>query len=125
MLSNPARAWRAPVGLLAVAALTAPVSAGDSATLWGYGVKPCSAFVAAAADVPDALRDAEHARYREWLAGLVSGLNLATASDVLRGAELDAALARIRAQCEKTPEADFFSVSLDLIKSLSGEDRRP
>ena len=118
MLSIPM--WSAPAKAALVCSLlaAAPVTAADSATLWGYGVKPCSAFVAAAADVPDAVRDAEYGLYREWLAGLVSGLNLATASDVLRGAELDAALSRIRAACEKSPDADFFSASLDLIKSL-------
>jgi hypothetical protein len=97
--------------------------AAEVATLWGYGVKPCSAFLAAAPEVPDTLRDAEYRLYREWLAGLVSGLNLATDSDVLRGAELEAALTRIRAECRKSPGSDFFSASLGLIKSLSKEGR--
>jgi len=102
--------------------------AGDSPTLWGYGVKPCSAFLATApaAGVPAELGDADYLRYREWLAGLVSGLNLATGADVLNGAELDAALTRVRAQCKDHPSDDFFNARLTLIKSLktSGRDRK-
>ena len=88
--------------------------------LWGYGVKPCPAFLAAAPGegTPTALADPEYLRYREWLAGLVTGLNLATGRDVLLGAELDAALLRIRASCQSQPEDDFFNASLRLVRSL-------
>lgn len=88
--------------------------------LWGYGVKPCPAFLAAAPGegAPAALADPEYLRYREWLAGLVTGLNLATGRDVLLGAELDAALLRIRASCQSQPEDDFFNASLRLVRSL-------
>jgi hypothetical protein len=99
--------------------------AGDAPTLWGYGVKPCSAFLttAPAAGVPAELGDADYLRYREWLAGLVTGLNLATGSDVLAGAELDGALTRIRAHCKDHPGDDFFNASLALIKSLKASGR--
>jgi hypothetical protein len=88
--------------------------------LWGYGVKPCGDFLASApADsAPADLADEDYLRYREWLAGLVTGLNLATGRDVLGGAELDAALIRIRASCKAHPRDDFFNASLRLVRSL-------
>jgi hypothetical protein len=89
--------------------------------LWGYGVKPCRDFLAAAPseNAPTAVGGFEYLHYREWLAGLISGLNLATASDVLAGAELDAALTRIRARCQSNPGEDFFNASMALVKSLN------
>lgn len=88
--------------------------------LWGYGVQTCSAFLATTPGdlIPTALADEDYLRYREWLAGLVTGLNLATGRDVLRDAELDAAMLRIRALCKDHPEDDFFNASLRLVRSL-------
>lgn len=87
--------------------------------LWGYGVKRCRDLIAVAPAVgTESVANAELGRYREWLAGLVTGLNLATGLDVLKGAELEAALTRIRGHCEGHPEDDFFNASLGLIKSL-------
>lgn len=96
------------------------VMAAGTPTLWGYGVKTCPNFVAAAPPdgVSNNLAGDDFPRYREWLAGLVTGLNLATGTDVLRGAELDAALTRIRAYCKDHPRDDFFNASLSLFKSL-------
>jgi hypothetical protein len=88
--------------------------------LWGYGMKSCSEFLAAAP--PDILSlplaDEDYRRYREWLAGLVTGLNLTTGRDVLRDAELDAAMVRVRTLCAAHPDDDFFNASLRLIRSL-------
>lgn len=108
--------------------LTARWAAAEGPTLWGYGVKSCGDFLAMT-PVPgaEAVGNEELVRYREWLAGLVSGLNLATGLDVLRGAELEAALTRIRAHCQDRPQDDFFNASLALIKSLGttpGEARK-
>lgn len=88
--------------------------------LWGYGVKSCASFleVAPAAGTPVAVTGEEYLRYREWLAGLISGLNLATGADVLRGAELDAALTRVQANCKETPSDDFFNASMRLVQAL-------
>ena len=88
--------------------------------LLGYGMKSCGAFVAAAprAGTPDGVADEEYLRYREWLSGFVTGLNLATGRDVLQGAEIDAALIRIRASCQDHPGDDFFNSSLRLVRSL-------
>lgn len=91
--------------------------------VWGAGTKPCSDFLASsAADLTvtpiTGLAGEGYRAYREWLAGLVTGLNLATGRDVLQGAELDAAMIRIRANCERHPADDFFNASMRLIKSL-------
>jgi hypothetical protein len=110
-----------------VALAAGPVANGLAAeagapVLWASGVKPCSDFLASAPADPAAqsIAGESYRRYREWLAGLVTGLNLATGQDVLRGAELDAAMIRIRANCERYPQDDFFNASLRLIKSLGG-----
>lgn len=117
---------RSPIALgpflalgLALTTLAPRCAAAEGPTLWGYGVKSCEDLVAA---VPEAGAElggnAEYPRYREWLAGLVSGLNLATGLDVLKGAELEAALTRVRAHCQDHPQDDFFNASLTLLKSL-------
>jgi hypothetical protein len=104
---------------LALTPLASRWAAAEGPTLWGYGVKSCGEFFAAApAAGAEAAGNAEYPRYREWLAGLVSGLNLATGLDVLKGAELEAALTRIRAHCQDHPQDDFFNASLALVKAL-------
>lgn len=104
---------------LALGLTTVGVTAGPA--VWGYGVKPCRDFLAAVPgdNAPVAVGSIEYLRYREWLAGLITGLNLATAADVLGGAELDAALNSIRARCQARPGDDFFSASMNLVRSLS------
>ncbi len=125
------RGTRPAVAALLAAIIAAPWTgrlphAAPAATLWGYGVKSCGDFVAAApgADTPAAVGSEDYLRYREWLAGLVTGINLATASDVLRGAELEAALGRIRTHCKAHPNDDFFNASMTLIRTL-GRDKSP
>ena len=100
-----------------------PAHAAPAPTLWGYGVKSCSDFLTTApgAGASAALAADEYLRYREWLAGLVTGINLTTASDVLRGAELDAAMGRIRIHCQAHPQDDFFNAAMVLIRSLRGD----
>lgn len=124
--------WRSTIGLLAplVAVVTlagAPATglAQGAPILWGLGVKPCSDFLASAPADPDAqgIAGEHYRRYREWLSGLVTGLNLATGRDVLAGAELDAAMTRVRANCERRPNEDFFNASMRLIRSLGAIER--
>jgi hypothetical protein len=125
MTEKPSRTVRQPgatalwIALgLALALGTGPAAAAP--TLWGYGVKSCGDYLAAspAQGAPAAIVGPEYARYREWLAGLVTGLNLATGTDVLAGAELDAALTRIRAHCKDRPADDFFNASMSFIRAL-------
>ncbi|QGU33717.1 hypothetical protein [Thermochromatium tepidum] len=88
--------------------------------LWGQGVKSCAAYLASlpGPGTPVEIASEEYRLYRQWLAGLVTGLNLAVGHDVLKGGELDAAMLRIGSLCEKQPQEDFFNTSLRLIRSL-------
>ncbi len=88
--------------------------------IWGYGVKTCANFLAAAdgRDAGDELQDLEYLRYQDWLTGFVTGLNLAMGKDVLVGADIDSALRRIQAYCRGHEQEDVFMASMDLIRML-------
>lgn len=124
------RLLRGPIfSMLLGAALTVgPLGSAFAAgapVLWGAGVKPCSDFLATAPADPTAqvIAGEGYRRYREWLSGLVTGLNLATGRDVLKGAELDAAMIRIRANCERHPNDDFFNAAMRLVRSLDDPNK--
>jgi hypothetical protein len=107
-VSLPVRAAESPAERLAMPAL------------WGQGAKSCAAYLSSrpGPGTPAGIASEEYRLYRQWLAGLVTGLNLAVGRDVLAGGELDAAMLRIGALCEKQPQEDFFNTSLRLIRSL-------
>lgn len=110
------------LSLLAFALLAGTVteSRAESRPLWGYGVKGCDAFLAAAEGAAGSEASGlEYRRYEDWLTGFVSGLDLATGMDVLRGADIDTALRRIRAYCGGHREEDFFTATMDLLRMLS------
>ena len=128
--ANHRRGLAAPLLLAAsLAVLTGPVLAArpktaapvDAPPLWGLGVKGCDAFLATAkgwdqgvdADI------AEYSRYQDWISGFISGLNLATGDDVLRGAGIDGAMRQVRAYCTSRREADFFNATMGFVRSLS------
>lgn len=116
----PTRKLILVIGLLLLAVMAAPAVAAKEPPLWGYGVKSCKDYAgtAAAAAAGDVLAGTERKRYREWLAGFLSGLNLATGQDNLRGAKLDKAMERIQAHCEGHPDQDFFNATMDLVRTL-------
>ncbi len=111
------------LSLLAVALLAGTVTEAqaESRPLWGYGVKGCGDFLAAAegAAAGSEASGLEYRRYEDWLTGFVSGLDLATGMDVLRGADIDTALRRIHAYCGGHREEDFFTATMDLLRMLS------
>ena len=128
--ANHRRGLAAPLLLAAsLAVLTGPVLAArpktaapvDAPPLWGLGVKGCETFLATAkgwdqgvdADI------AEYSRYQDWISGFISGLNLATGDDVLRGAGIDGAMRQVRAYCTAHREADFFNATMGFVRSLS------
>jgi hypothetical protein len=90
--------------------------------LWGYGIKSCDEFLSATEGYENGATrmTAEYGRYEDWLTGLISGLNLATGQDVLRGADIQTAMRRIRAHCGGHRGDDFFSAAMDLVRMLSG-----
>ncbi len=96
--------------------------AGDSpARVRGAGVQECAeyrwAWQGRSGSEPQAV--AEYRSYRAWLAGFVSGLDVATGMDVLAGVPLDQALDRIAAWCQTHPREDFITATRDLIRMLS------
>jgi hypothetical protein len=90
--------------------------------LWGYGIKSCADFLGSAQGRDDTVdrQSAEYRRYQDWLTGFISGLNLATGQDVLKGADVDSAMRRIRAHCGGHRKDDFFTATMDLVRMLSG-----
>jgi hypothetical protein len=90
--------------------------------LWGYGIKSCNDFLGAAEGDEKGVEQfvLEYGRYEDWLSGFISGLNLATGKDVLRGADIETALRRIDAYCGGHRSEDFFTASMDLVRMLSG-----
>ena len=106
---------------LATAVWSAPAATEPLPPLWGYGVKSCDAYAAAwtgrEAGVDTGI--AEYRRYRDWLGGFVSGLNLATGRDVLAGVDLERALGRIHLYCDDHRKDDFFTATMDFVRELS------
>ena len=88
--------------------------------IWGYGVKSCTTFLAAADGraAGDALQDLEFQRYEDWLTGFITGLNLAMGKDVLVGADINGALKRIQAYCQGHGKEDVFTATMDLVRML-------
>ncbi len=97
-----------------------PVKAEKLPPIWGYGVKTCAAFNTAVKgrDAGQDLQDLEYVRYKDWLTGFVTGLNLSLGKDVLVGADIDGALNRIAAWCKGHEKEDFFTASMDLVRML-------
>ena len=97
------------------------VDAQERPQVWDYGVKECRSFLVAfdGWESGDQAGIEEYLRYRGWLSGLVTGLSLATGSDVLQGTEPDGALRRIRIHCDEQPDDDFFTAAMALIRQLS------
>jgi hypothetical protein len=87
--------------------------------LWGYGVRSCNAFVAAA-EAQDRGDAAEYQRYEDWLTGFISGINLAIGEDALAGSGIETAMRRTRSYCEREGEGDqdFFNAAMELVRSL-------
>lgn len=117
-MTTPIRSCPLRRGLLAWALLPA-LALADTAQaagqpLWGYGVRSCADYTAASA-APDT---GDLGRYEDWLTGFISGLNLATGEDVLRGSDIQTAMKRTLAFCKGKPDTDFFNATMDLVRSL-------
>jgi len=120
---NKDRCWLGSPACVLLAATMLALSAGVARAekmppLWGYGVKTCTQYLRAAEGGEVTL--AEYGRYEDWLTGFISGLNLATGNDVLKGADIDSAMRRIRAHCGGNKKDDFFTATMDLVRMLSG-----
>lgn len=98
-----------------------PVIAGAPQVL-GYGVKDCREYLIVfdGWERGDEQSIAEYLRFRGWVAGLVTGLSLATGMDVLKGVEVRSAMRRIQVYCDEHPDQDMFNGTMDLIRILGG-----
>ncbi|MEJ2386538.1 MAG: hypothetical protein P8Y27_04270 [Chromatiaceae bacterium] len=120
---------RSPSGVLEAAAsfvlaflFAVPCLAADKLPpLWGYGVKSCTDYLVAAKGREQGVevQVAEYRRYEDWLTGFISGLNLATGEDVLKGVTVKAAMQRNRAYCSGHLKKDFFTATMDFVRMLS------
>ena len=87
-------------------------------TLWGYGVRGCEAYLAAATAAQRG-SPTELARYEDWLAGFISALSLALGEDVLRDTDLSAAMRGARSYCRDNRDQDFFNAAMDVVQSTA------
>lgn len=121
-ISRLRRASAATCVLAALLATAPSLQADKMPPLWGYGIKSCSQFLDAVERKEEGqdVQQREYRRYQDWLTGFISGLNLATGKDVLKGADIDTAMHRIRAHCGGNKKDDFFTATMDLVRMLSG-----
>ncbi|MEN8174601.1 MAG: hypothetical protein ABFS23_02475 [Pseudomonadota bacterium] len=87
----------------------------------GFGGHSCEHFLGAyrgweAAEEAGVL---DYAAYQHWLAGLATGLSLATGEDVLRGADVEGLMRRIRLRCEDERTLDVFGAAMTQVSELS------
>jgi len=103
--------------LLALAAFAAQA---EKPQLHGYGVRSCEEYRKAYAGWEKGEEEsmAEYQRYKDWLAGFVSGLALATGENVLQGVDLDGAMRRNQLYCVENTESDFFNGTMKLLGTL-------
>jgi hypothetical protein len=119
---SPSRAIDAAPSFVLALLFAVPCLAADKLPpLWGYGVKPCADYLVAAKAWEQEVeaQTAEYRRYEDWLTGFVSGLNLATGEDVLKGVTIKAAMQRNRAYCSGHLKEDFFTATMDFVRMLS------
>jgi hypothetical protein len=111
-------------GLVSLA-LAMPAVGADSGGLVGVGVKRCEGLTAAAggADRGEVEGVLELRRYSDWVAGFVTGLNLATGEDLLRQLSLDGAMRRIALHCADHPDEEVFTAVRTVLRALQSPER--
>ena len=96
-------------------------AAADVPAVHGYGGRDCDAFLDSQrrADAGEAEAALDDFGYRQWLAGMVTGLSLAAGEDVLRGVEVEGLIRRVRLICEDDRNLDVLGAALVHVKELS------
>ncbi|MEI6413193.1 MAG: hypothetical protein WCP34_02895 [Pseudomonadota bacterium] len=96
-------------------------------SLWGYGTRLCEDFHKAQMEADQGIDQGilEYRRYQDWLQGFLSGLNLATGQDLLRGGEMAVLLRWVERQCDDKPEKSLLTATREALKALSGMPARP
>ncbi len=115
-----------PLGLLLLLpALLIPAAGsgagGEMPLILGYGVKSCDDYLETYRGWETGEEEAigEYLLYREWLAGIATGLSLATGRDVLKGVAVEGVMRRIQIICDVGEEKDFFNATMKLVKTMS------
>lgn len=92
----------------------------NATVVQGYGVKSCQEFLTTQQHLQTDNIDSvvDELRYRSWLMGFVSGINLATDDDVLRGIDTDAAMRRIIVHCQKNSQLTMMQATMKYIQEL-------
>ena len=107
--------------LIAALFITSVAPAAAEPVIHGYGARGCPEYLDAykgweAGNEQSVL---EYLGYEQWLAGLVSGLSLATGEDALRGVTVDGLMRRIKLRCEDDLDLDVLDAAMAHIKELS------
>jgi hypothetical protein len=89
--------------------------------LHGYGGRDCPDFLETYRgwETGDERAVLDYFGYQQWLAGMVTAMSLVTGEDVLRGADVEGMMRRIRRRCEDDREREFFSAANAYLKELS------
>lgn len=105
--------------LLTLAAFAS--AAGAAPVLHGYGGRDCSDFLETYQgwETGDERAVLDYFGYQQWLAGMVTAMSLVTGEDVLRGADVEGMMRRIRRRCEDDRERKVFSAANAHLKELS------
>ncbi|CAK0780484.1 exported hypothetical protein [Gammaproteobacteria bacterium] len=107
--------------LLPVLLFSSHLWAQDLPPLWGYGSRLCEDFHHARTEADQGVDRGilEYRRYQDWLQGFLSGLNLATGQDLLRGGEIAALWRGIARQCEDKPDRSLVTATREALRAFS------
>jgi len=107
--------------LLSLGFLALSAVASAAPVIHGYGNRGCPEYLDtySAWEAGDERGVLAYLGYEQWLAGLVSGLSLATGEDILRGADVEGLMRRIKLRCEDDREQDVLAAARAHIADLS------
>lgn len=97
------------------------VAQAGSPVLHGYGGQECGRFLETRSQAEQGVARAvfDELAYSQWLAGLVSGLSLASGEDVLHGADVEGLMRRVQRHCEDDLSLNVMDAALAHIRDLS------
>jgi hypothetical protein len=107
--------------LVAALVVTAAAPAVAGPVVHGYGTHGCPQFLDTYKgwEAGDEQGILDFFGYEQWLAGLVSGLSLATGEDALRGVDVEGLMRRIKLRCEDDRDLDVMGAAMAHVAELS------
>lgn len=120
-LQPPERTVRKFLQRLSFCFLATAAGVGAEPVLHGYGGRGCADYLESyrAWDAGEERGALDYFGYQQWLAGMVTALSLATAQDVLRGADIEGMMRRIKRRCEDAPGLDVFGAAMGYLDELA------